>query len=69
MTKYGGPSTAFGAECAPNSAQDDRVLGGGDGSGPVLRGEIGREGFASGMATHSPQRAISPGTPIRYETA
>ena len=25
------------------------VPGGGDGAGPVLRGEIGREGFASGM--------------------
>jgi hypothetical protein len=44
-----GSSTAFGAECAPNFAQDDSVLGRGDGAGPVLRGEIGREGFASGM--------------------
>ena len=30
-------------------AQDDSELGGGDGARPVLRGEIGREGFASGM--------------------
>ena len=49
-----GSSTAFGAACAPNSAQDDSV------------GEWVRESGSRGAPGHpsSPQRASSPGTPI-----